>query len=102
MDCLKKFFTRKPVLESTPPRENGDYARVLKSETEIQWAWQIIMDKRRLIEPDDKQAITDPQQLAWLWRKWQREWFDESLTKKQQEKHGAKGQVSGMPGASKM
>ena len=86
MDCFKKFFTRKPVLESTPPRENGDYAQVLKSESEIKWAWQIIMDKRRLIEPDDKQAITDPQQLAWLWRQWQKEWFEKHLTQKQRRK----------------
>ena len=93
MSCLTIFFTRRPVLETTPPRENGDRARVMKSETEIQEAWEIIMQQRRRIEPDDKEPITDPEQLAWLWRTWQREWFAENLTPGQRKKHGKKTSI---------
>ena len=85
-DCMTKFFKRKPVLESTPRREDDDHPRVLKSQTEIQQAWQIIMKKRRLVEPDDRESIEDPEQLAWLWRKWQREWLNKNLTNKQRNK----------------
>ena len=86
MECMTKFFTRKPVLENTPPREDGDYARILKSDTEIQEAWQIIMEKRRLVEPDHRESIEDPEQLVWLWKKWRREWLNKNLTKKERNK----------------
>ena len=86
MTCMTMFFTRKPVLQSTPPRQNSDHARVLKSQTEIQEAWQLIFERRRLVEPDDRQSIGDPDQLANMWTTWQREWFAKELTKAQWKK----------------
>ena len=86
MTCMMMFFTRKPVLQSTPPRQNSDHARVLKSQTEIQEAWQLIFERRRLVEPDDRQSIGDPEQLAKMWTTWQREWFAKQLTEAQWKK----------------
>ena len=80
------FFTRRPVLQSTPPRENKDHARILKSSAEIKEAWQLIFEKRRLGEPDDRRSIEDPKQLASMLRTWQTEWFAKELTSAQRKK----------------
>ena len=37
--CMNTFFTKLPVLQSTPPNQNKDNARVLKTPNEIQQAW---------------------------------------------------------------
>ena len=83
---MAQFFTRRPVLQNTPPREDGNVARVLKSETQIAEAWRLIFDRRRLAEKDDRQGIEDPEQLARMWRTWAKEWFAKELTPEQQRK----------------
>ena len=84
--CMTALFTRKPVLQSTPPRQNNDHARILKSPAQIQEAWQLIFERRRLGEPDDRSSIEDPEQLAKMWTTWQREWFAKELTPAQWKK----------------
>ena len=47
-NCMDLFFTRRPVLQSTPPKEDKDKAVVLKTSAEIEHAWRTIFERRRL------------------------------------------------------
>ena len=85
--CMTTFFTRRPVLQSTPPREDKDHARILKSPAQIGEAWRLIFERRRLVEPDDRRSIEDPDQLAQMWTTWQKEWFAKELTPAQTKKN---------------
>ena len=67
---LNNFFTRKPVLQSTPPKQDSHKARVLKAPEEIQSAWQRIIEKRRILERNDRVAINVQEALAQLWTDW--------------------------------
>ena len=69
--CMVNLFTRRPLLQSTPPREDKDQPRILKSSAQIEQAWQRIFERRRLGEPDDRCAINDPDRLAKMWVAWQ-------------------------------
>ena len=46
------------VLQSTPPGQDAKAASVLKPSNEIADNWQVIMDRRRLVEPNDWCPIT--------------------------------------------
>ena len=80
------FFSRRPLLQSTPPKVDWHQARLLKSSAKIEEAWQCIFDRRRLGEPDDRRGIDDPDRLASMWVAWQRVWFASQLTPEQQLK----------------
>ena len=84
-DCMQRFFTRRPVLQSTPPRADNKAARVLKTNTEIADAWRLILERRRLVEVDDACPIRDPDILADMYTSWMHEWFAENLSEKQRE-----------------
>ena len=68
--CVYQFFTRRPVLQSTPSRQDAKAARVLKSSNEIAKAWQEIMDRRRLEEANDRCAIKDKPKLKRMHNTW--------------------------------
>ena len=82
-DIMQCFFTRRPGLQSTPPRADSKAARVLKTRSEIADAWRLILERRRLVELDDTRPITDPHTLADMYTSWMHEWLDENLTEKQ-------------------
>jgi hypothetical protein len=82
-ETMQRFFTRRPVLQSTPPRADSKAARVLKTRSEIANAWRLILERRRLVELDDTCPITDPDTLADMYTSWMHEWLDENLTEKQ-------------------
>ena len=65
--CMVKLFTRRPLLQSTPPKEDKTKPRRLKSSAEIEEAWKCILERRRLSEPDDRCAINDKDRLANMW-----------------------------------
>ena len=58
------FFARQPLLQSTPARENKDQAQVVKLPAQIQDAWRLIFERRRVGEPYDGRSIYDPDQLG--------------------------------------
>ena len=66
-DIVERFFTKRPVLESTPPRADSKAARVLKTNNEIADAWRLILERRRLVEPNERRPINDPDTLAWMY-----------------------------------
>jgi len=78
-DCMQKFFTRRPVGQSAPPRADLLAARVLKTNSELAEAWRLIMERRRLVERDDARPITDRDTLAEMYTSWMDEWLEENL-----------------------
>ena len=85
-ECMNRFFTKKPLLQSTPPKQDKDKPRVVKPASEIQEAWKRILEVRREYQADDRKPISDPGLLATMWNNWQREWMDQELTETQQQK----------------
>ena len=83
--CVYQFFTRPAVLQSTPSSQDAKDARVLKSSNEIAKAWQEIMDRRRLVEPNDRCPITVQATLTRMYNTWMHEWLEENLTRAQQQ-----------------
>ena len=81
---MESFFLKRPVLESTAARTNTTPARVQKSSAEIKEAWQVILDRRRLVQPDDTLPIHDRDILADLYTTWMHEWLKDNLTPQQQ------------------
>ena len=75
-ECMQRFFTRRPVLQSTPPRADAKTARMLKTSKEIADAWQVIIDKRRLAEPDDTRPIQNYTTRKNMHNAWMHEWFN--------------------------
>jgi hypothetical protein len=73
---VNQFFSRRAVLQSTPPRQDAKAARVLKPSSEIAHAWQVIMDRRRLKEPNDRRKIKEPDTLKDMYNTWMHEWLD--------------------------
>ena len=94
--CAELFFSRQAVLQNTPPRQDAKAARVLKPSNEIAHAWQVIMDRRRLEEPNDSRAITEPDTLKRMHNTWMHEWLDgDNLTSEQRRlKHSKKSSIS--------
>ena len=82
-EMMRRFFTRPPVLESTPPRIDNQVSRVLKTPKQIAGAWNIISEKRRLEESDDTIPITDSKVRARMFNSWMHEWLEENLTREQ-------------------
>ena len=87
-DIVERFFTKRPVLESTPPRADSKAARVLKTNNEIADAWRLILERRRLVEPNDRRPINDPDTLAWMYTEWMYEWLEKNATDKQRRLRG--------------
>ena len=79
-DCTQRFFTRRPVLQSTPPRQNRKAARVLKASSDIEQSWRLILERRRLVEPRDTIPITNTSTLADMYTSWMHEWCAENLS----------------------
>ena len=73
------------VLQSTPPRQDAEAASVLKPSNEIADKWQVIMDRRRLVEPNDRCPITVQATLTRMYNTWMHEWLEENLTRAQQQ-----------------
>ena len=69
-----KFFTRQH--EKLQPRR-------LKSAAEMEEAWQRILERRRLAEPDDSCGIDDRDMLSNMWIAWQIDWLARELTQEQ-------------------
>ncbi len=65
------------------PRQDPTAAPVLKSEADINEAWRLIMEKRRLVQPDDALPINDTNTLAAMFNEWKDQWMDEYLTREQ-------------------
>ena len=83
---MNMFFTKRPVLQSTPPNQNNENALVLKTGEEIQEAWEHILKVRRQYQPDDQQPISDHSMLCRMWNNWSSEWLARELTPQQKEK----------------
>ena len=84
-DCVKVFFTRKQKTRQ-PVSEGAEVqARVFKTPQEINQAWEHIFVHRRRFEPNDRQPIEDPEQLALMWTSWQRDWIKKEATDKQKK-----------------
>ena len=73
------------VLQSTPPRQDAEAASVLKPSNEIADNGQVIMDRRRLVEPNDRCPITVQATLTRMYNTWMHEWLEENLTRAQQK-----------------
>ena len=69
--AMRMLFTRRPLVQSTSPKEDKDQARMLKTPEQIQEAWRLIFKLRRLQEPDDRRTIEDPERRANMWITWQ-------------------------------
>ena len=82
--CLNNFFTRKPMLPTTPPKQDSDKARMLKSPEEIRLAWERLFEIRRCVQPNDRAAINDQHVLAKMWTDWMHQWMLTQLTPEQQ------------------
>ena len=91
---MNMFFTRRPLLQSTPPKQDKDKARVLKTADEICRAWERIFHVRRSYEPDDHKPISEPSLLATMWTDWASEWMAKELTPAQHKlKHSKKTSI---------
>jgi len=89
-ECVNQFFSRRAVLQSTPPRQDAKAARVLKPSNEIAHAWQVIMGRRRLEEPNDRCKIKEPDTLKHMYNTWMHEWLEKNLTTVQRQKPESK------------
>ena len=78
--CMNDFFLRRPVLQSTPPREDKDKPRVFKTVAEIEKAWRTIFERRRRGEPDDTREIQSVERLQHMWNTWMQDWLDTEAT----------------------
>ena len=74
-ESMQRFFTRPRVLQSTPPRADSKVAKVLKTGHEIANGWRLILERRRLVEPDDTRPITDPDTRANMYTDWMHDWL---------------------------
>ena len=61
--CMKSFFLKRPVLQSTASTIDGVPAQTLKSAEKIKAVWTEILDRRRLEEEDDTAPINDKTRL---------------------------------------
>ena len=61
--CTHQFFTRRPLLQSTPAREDKAKPRVFNTSAQKKRAWQTNFERRRLGEPDGAREIHDPDWL---------------------------------------
>ena len=75
-----------PTVELSSVTPNTTPARVQQSSAVLQSsaAWQVILDRIRLVETDDTEPIQDRDKLANLYTTWMHEWLRENLTQKQQ------------------
>ena len=83
--CMKVFFTKKKQTRQPVSKEAEVEARVFKTPDQIKEAWDLIFGQRRLFEPNDKQGIEDPEQLAEMWTSWQKDWIKKNATDKQKK-----------------
>ena len=80
--CTDRFFSRPAVLQSTPSRQDAwparvlKLARVIKPSNEIADAWQVIIDRRRLAEPDDTRPIQNYTTRKNMHSTWMHAWFN--------------------------
>ena len=88
--CMKVFFTNKKKTRLPVDKDAEVEARVFKTPDEIMEAWDKIFGRRRLFEPNDRQPIEDPEQLAAMWTSWQRDWIKTEATDKQKKKDKSK------------
>ena len=84
--CMSDFFLRRPVLQSTPPKEDKDKPRVFKTRAEIEKAWRIMFDRRRRGEPDDTREIQSRDRLQEMWNTWMQDWLDTEATDAQKKR----------------
>ena len=71
LSCFgRSFFTRRLVLQSTPPRIDNTAVRVLKDKTEIGSAWKVIMESRRVEKPNETHPIGDAGTLSKMYTTW--------------------------------
>ena len=78
-DCATLFFLRKPH------GADKNAAYTLKSPTELADAWKTILDRRRLVQPDDRAPITDSRVRAGMHNHWFRD-FHENMSDEQRGK----------------
>jgi hypothetical protein len=89
-EAVNRFFTERSDAGATEhgakrgKRPTGVKAAYrLKSKEAIIKAWEIILEKRREVEPRDCEPIKDPNILGGLYMKWMDEWLKENLTAEQ-------------------
>lgn len=91
--CVSKFFTKRPVLQNTPPRADAKDARTLKTSQEITDSWKTIMDRRRQVKPNDRCLIQDKATRDNMHNEWWHECKEWELTPEPREKKGSNKKV---------
>ena len=87
-ECAFEFFTK---LGDRPGR-----ARIHKTPAEIQEQWQMILRRRRLVEPDDRKPINSATVRGKIHNDWMHQFLREELTEQQQrKKHNKKTSIFG-------
>ena len=99
---MTDFFLRRPVLQSTPFKEDKDRARVLKTTAEIEQAWYVICERRRRGEPDDSREIQSPDRLKDMWNAWMQDWLDAEATRDKKERSAPNRRVFSPRGCTAM
>ena len=89
-EIKQRFFTKRSVQQSTPPRADSKAARVIKTRDEIATAWKVILERRHLVEWDDTRPITNPKTRAAMYTSWMHDWCSENLTDNQRGQKGNK------------
>ena len=84
--CMIDFFLRRPVLQSTPLKEDKESARVLKTTAEIRLAWERIFERRRRGELDDTREIQSADRLRQMWNEWMQDWLNTEATEEQRKR----------------
>ncbi len=88
-----RVFLMKPAPDARSfLQKNEQRAYVLKTQDELIEAWDIILGRRRLAKPDDRNPITCPRRLADVWTSWMHEWLQTELTCEQRKKSFPKNQ----------
>ena len=82
-EIMQRFLTKRPMLQTTPPRADSKAARVMKTNVEIQQDWKRILERRRWVEPNDDRPINDHARRAEMYTDWMHDWMANEQTKQQ-------------------
>ena len=73
--ALRVFLTKRDPGSLRSLERNEQSAYVMKTDGELMRAWDLIFERRRLVEPDDTIPITCPRRLGEMWTSWLFSWF---------------------------
>ncbi len=92
--AFRVFLTKSDAGSLRSLERNKQKAYVMKTDGELMRAWDLILERRRLVEPDDTIPITCPRRLGEMWTSWMCSWFQAELTREQrQRKHCQKSSM---------